>query len=65
MVCADRDLAKLDVQLSQSYAKARGKSVDKELLKKEQLNWIKFSLRACSDKACLTQVYNNRISELQ
>lgn len=65
MVCSDRDLAKLDVQLAQIYAKAREKASDKESLKKEQLNWIKFSLRACSDKTCLTEAYKRRISELQ
>ena len=65
MVCADRDLAKLDVQLAQAYAKVREKSLDKDALKKEQLNWIKFSLRACSDKACLTESYTKRIAELQ
>ena len=65
MICADRDLAKLDVEASQAYVKAREKSADKDALKKEQLNWIKFSLRACSDKACLTETYRKRISELQ
>jgi len=65
LVCGDRELAKLDVDLSQSYAKAREKTADKDELKKEQLEWIKFSLRACSDKTCLVGAYQKRISELQ
>jgi uncharacterized protein YecT (DUF1311 family) len=65
MICADRDLAKLDVQAAQAYAKARERSADKDKLKTEQLNWIKSNLRACSDKACLTEAYKKRISELQ
>jgi uncharacterized protein len=65
LVCADRQLSKLDVDLSQAYAKARDKTADKDKLRKEQLEWIKFSLRACSDKTCLVGTYQKRISELQ
>jgi len=65
LVCGDRELAKLDVDLSQAYARAREKSADKDKLKKEQMEWIKFSLRACSDKNCLVGSYQKRISELQ
>lgn len=65
MICADRELSSLDVALSQAYRRARDKSTDKELIKKQQLNWIKSSLRACSDKLCLVDAYKNRISQLQ
>ena len=65
LVCSDRELSKLDVDLSQAYAKAKDKTADKDKLKKEQLEWIKFSLRACSDKTCLVGVYQKRMSELQ
>jgi uncharacterized protein YecT (DUF1311 family) len=65
MVCADRDLSQLDVQMSQAYAKKRELVSDKDAVKKEQLNWIKFSLRACSDKPCLIEAYKKRIAELQ
>ena len=65
LVCGDRELAKLDVDLSQSYARAKERSADKDKLKKEQMEWIKFSLRACSDKNCLVGSYQKRISELQ
>jgi uncharacterized protein YecT (DUF1311 family) len=65
MVCGDRELSKLDVELAQAYAMLMDKSAEKDLVKKEQLNWIRFSFRACSDKACLKQAYNKRMSELQ
>jgi uncharacterized protein YecT (DUF1311 family) len=65
LVCDDRDLSKIDVDLSQAYAKAKEKTTDKDRLKKEQLEWIKFSLRACSDKTCLINTYQKRISALQ
>jgi uncharacterized protein len=47
------------------YVKAREKTADKDKLKEKQLEWIKFSLRACSDKTCLVGTYQKRISELQ
>ena len=65
LVCADRELSRLDVELSQAYSKTRDKSTDKNTLKQEQLEWIKYSLRACSDKNCLISTYNKRIAELQ
>ena len=65
LVCSDRELSKLDVDLSQAYARAKERVEDKDKLKKEQLDWIKFSLRACSDKACLIDSYQKRLSELQ
>ena len=65
LVCSDRELSKLDVDLSQAYTKAKDKTADKDKLKKEQLEWIKFSLRACSDKTCLVGAYQKRMSELQ
>lgn len=64
LVCSDRELSKLDVQLSQAYTKAKDKSADVNALKKTQIDWIKSS-RACSDKACLVDSYKKRISELQ
>ena len=65
MICADRELSKLDVNLSQAYSKAKEISTDKDKLKKEQLEWIRVSLRACSEKPCLITSYQKRISELQ
>jgi len=65
LVCGDRELSKLDVALSQAYARARENSLDKDALKKQQLDWVKFSQRACSDKQCLIESYNKRLAELQ
>jgi uncharacterized protein YecT (DUF1311 family) len=65
MICADRELSSLDVSLSQAYKRARDKSTDKDLIKKQQLNWIKSSVRTCADKSCLVDVYKKRITELQ
>jgi uncharacterized protein YecT (DUF1311 family) len=65
MVCADRELAKLDVELNQAYSRARANTADKDALRKTQTEWIKQGFRGCSDKPCLVAAYKNRIAELQ
>jgi uncharacterized protein YecT (DUF1311 family) len=64
LICSDRDLSKLDVELNVSYLKAREKSINPKQLQAEQVTWIKSSRNACSDKACLTSAYKQRISEI-
>ena len=63
MICGDRNLSKLDVQLSQAYSAARDKATDKAQLKSEQIAWVKTS-RACPDTACLTKAFQDRIKQL-
>lgn len=65
MVCADRELASLDVELSQAYRRARDKAGDKEKLRQEQLRWLRESMRPCADQACLAQAYRQRLTELR
>jgi uncharacterized protein YecT (DUF1311 family) len=64
LVCSNRELAKLDVDLNQIYIKARDLTDDKEKLKNEQNEWIKSSRNACSDGNCMTNAFKQRISEL-
>jgi uncharacterized protein YecT (DUF1311 family) len=64
MICADRELSKLDVQMAGAYADARQKSTDANALKAEQKQWLKNTQRSCSDKACLVGAYTSRIAEL-
>lgn len=64
LICSDRELSKLDVDLSQTYSKARETSADKNKLKSEQLEWFKRSRNACSDKSCMENAYKQRISDL-
>ena len=63
MICGDRNLSKLDVQLSQAYSAARDKATDKAQIKSEQIAWVKTS-RACPDTACLTKAFQDRIKQL-
>lgn len=64
LICRDRDLSKLDVDLSIAYAKARENSVNPNKVQSEQIYWIKSSRNACSDKSCLMTVYKQRIAEV-
>jgi uncharacterized protein YecT (DUF1311 family) len=65
MVCSDRELSRLDVEMSQAYARARQLSADKDALRNEQLTWLKGSFRECPDKSCLADAYKKRIALLQ
>ena len=64
MICSDRDLARLDVDLSAAYRKARDAAADAKALQSEQLQWLKSTRSACSDKACLVEAYKGRLAQL-
>lgn len=64
MICSDRDLARLDVDLSAAYRKAREAATDAKALQTEQLQWLKSTREACSDKACLADAYKSRMVQL-
>jgi uncharacterized protein YecT (DUF1311 family) len=65
MVCADPELAGLDVALSLAYRRARDAAADKDRLRQEQLRWLRESIRPCADKACLARAYRQRLAELR
>jgi uncharacterized protein YecT (DUF1311 family) len=64
LICSDKDLSKLDVELSQAYSKARNKLSDKNQIRSEQNIWLKSVRNACSDKECMIKAYEQRISNL-
>jgi uncharacterized protein YecT (DUF1311 family) len=64
LICADRDLSRLDVELSKAYQAARDASTDKDQLKKDQISWVKLS-RTCEDKACLQSSLEMRLKQLK
>ena len=63
LICGDRELASLDIKLSQLYSQVLSKSQDKQTLRSDQINWIKLS-RACKDVACVKQAQELRINQL-
>lgn len=64
LICSDRELSKLDVELNSAYSNAREKSLDKKKLKSEQIGWVKTSRNACSERSCMVTAYQQRIEEL-
>lgn len=64
LICSDRDLARVDVELNQAYLKARAATTDKKQLQAEQVEWMKHSRNACSDKECMLKAYGERKAAL-
>lgn len=64
MICGDRELARLDVELSAAYRKARDAATDAKALQSEQLQWLKSTRKACSDTTCLVEAYKSRLAQL-
>lgn len=62
-ICASPYLMQLDAVLNKSYALAR-KHSDKELLKNQQLSWLKERQQCSDDLSCLGNSYISRISKL-
>jgi serine/threonine protein kinase len=64
LICADRDLAALDVRAAVLYQQALTVVVDKNEFQGERQTWLA-ERDVCTDKTCLVTAYNNRIKELQ
>lgn len=64
LICDDRELSKLDVELNKAYQTAREASTDKEQLKKDQISWVKLS-RACENKSCVKSAFELRLQQLK
>ncbi|WGZ90444.1 MAG: SH3 domain-containing protein [Candidatus Thiocaldithrix dubininis] len=62
-VCDSKQLSKLDEDLDKVFKKVLATTSDKASLKTEQADWLK-EREACSDKSCITDVYQSRIEEL-
>ena len=64
-ICADPELSKLDEVLAATYKEVRSAIANKEMLKSEQINWIK-SISTCNGiTECLVEAYKNRIRILE
>lgn len=65
-VCADGELAKLDLALAKAYLNAKERSLDVVSLQRDENNWRKNTRDACgTDAGCLKSAYEMRISQLQ
>lgn len=63
MICSDRDLAGMDIDLSDIYRRAMNISSDKQGLRKQQIEWLK-RRNSCVSKQCLIEQMESRIEEL-
>ncbi len=63
LICGDADLAALDVREDQLLRRARAKAVQPDAVNAEQDLWIS-QRDACSNNACLSRAYRQRIQEL-
>jgi uncharacterized protein YecT (DUF1311 family)/ribosomal protein L40E len=64
LICGDRELSSLDVELNQLYKKAIESGKDVEGLKISQVEWRKSIRNKCEDKDCLVTAYKQRNSDL-
>lgn len=64
LICADETTSKLDADLAGVYKAVMEKAENTDVLKQQQRAWLKVKRNACNDAACLAQVYQVRISEL-
>jgi len=64
LICSNEELCKADVQLAKLYRAARKSATDKEVLKKEQISWLKNQRDVCLDVESMLQVYKDRIAQV-
>jgi hypothetical protein len=65
MICSNKELSNLDVQLNEVYAQAAKRVNDRGALKGEQLAWLKNVRGRCSDADCMKHAYGLRLVELR
>lgn len=65
IICSDRELSELDVELSAEYKSAIADQIDPNGLIENQREWLKNTINDCQDKPCIVEAYRNRIAELQ
>jgi len=65
LICSNDSVSQLDEELGQTYKNALVKYVDKkDMLVRQQRNWIKWIRSQCTDPSCLYTLYGARIGEL-
>jgi uncharacterized protein YecT (DUF1311 family) len=64
LICGSRNLAAMDVKLSNAYKAALFFSVDKEAFKAQSRNWIE-TRRQCKDAPCVERLYTEQQAHLR
>jgi uncharacterized protein YecT (DUF1311 family) len=60
LICSDEELAMFDAELSELYKQCLERLEDKESLKENQRNWLRFR-NQCENKECLFGAYQEQI----
>jgi uncharacterized protein YecT (DUF1311 family) len=63
-ICSNRELAALDVKLSNSFKSVRYFSKNKDAFLADSREWLA-KRQECQDAACLVGMYKNRLTQLQ
>ncbi|HEV7505544.1 MAG TPA: hypothetical protein VGS07_11575 [Thermoanaerobaculia bacterium] len=67
LVCSSPELAVLDLAMANAYRDAAARVRTRELkadLRNLQNHWLRSSRETCSDVTCLSEIYHQRITEL-
>jgi uncharacterized protein len=65
LVCTTPELSAMDDRLAETYKKAYAASLDRTALEADRVAKWKWRQHNCTDKACVTDWYNRRTSELE
>lgn len=63
-ICKSRGVSNLDDQLNSIYRLLRDVTTEKNALLNEQRQWLTSARNACSNEACLMDVYRARVAQL-
>jgi uncharacterized protein len=63
-ICQNQTLSALDDELATVYQAAQDASKNQEVLKKQQLSWLKNKRNVCQTNSCLEKAYKKRIAAL-
>jgi uncharacterized protein YecT (DUF1311 family) len=64
LICANGQLARLDVQLARAYKLAISTTSDKDVVQAAQRSWQKDVRNLCTDIPCIESAYKSRLAEL-
>ncbi len=64
LICSNKELSELDVQMANLYKATLRKSLYKDELIRQQRDWLKYERNTCSDVESMLEVYRDRISQL-
>lgn len=65
LICSDRGLAALDVEMMSVYERLADGNPDKKALLDEQISWMKNKRDTCSTTECMADAYRSRIEEME